>query len=146
MLTKDFIEIEADSREEVLNEILNDQNSELFYKKPSIKERSAKMNNTIMVSRTSETEEQKILYAILDALKIDDIVIRYRNKNLYAKDSYGNVWKGSDFYRFLINEAIVWEDEENYANQNGFGKHALGIKNSLLADFKTLCKNQNIIF
>ena len=76
-----------------------------------------------------ESEEQKVLYAILNALKINDIVLSYDNGVLVAKDSYDNEWKGKEFYDFLENEAFVPD-----------GNGVLGIGDELLAKFHSFAK------
>ncbi len=82
-----------------------------------------------------ETKETQVLYDILSALKIDDIDITYEGGILVARDN-DNMWSGNEFYSFLIDEAFVFQDDGS----------VLGIKDTLLDDFKELCKENKVNF
>lgn len=52
-----------------------------------------------------------ILCRMLDALKLDDVVLSYdKDGVLQAEDSEGNRWRGADFYRFLTTECLCFTD------------------------------------
>ena len=72
--------------------------------------------------------ETKTLYAVLSALKIDDVELDYDDNGLVATDSMDNEWHGQEFYKFLVEEAFVFED-------NG---GVLGISDKVLKDFTKL--------
>lgn len=56
--------------------------------------------------------ELDILCRMLDALKLDDIVLSYdKDGVLQADDSEGNRWSGADFYKFLTNECLCFNDD-----------------------------------
>ena len=78
--------------------------------------------------------ETEILYDVLSALKIDDVVLDYDSAGLVAKDSMDNEWHGQEFYKFLVEEAFVFED-------NG---GVLGISDELLKDFKELSEHNGV--
>lgn len=58
-----------------------------------------------------ENDEIKVLYDILSVLKIDDIEVSWddANQQIIAADE-DNFWNGKQFYDFLIEEVIVYED------------------------------------
>ena len=72
--------------------------------------------------------ETEILYKVLRALKIEDVFLHYDNNNLIAEDSMGNKWKNEEFYKFLVDEAFVFNEDGS----------VLGIDNYLLSEFKIL--------
>ena len=78
--------------------------------------------------------ETEILYDVLSALKIDDVVLEYDSAGLVAKDSMDNEWHGQEFYKFLVEEAFVFED-------NG---GVLGIRDELLKDFRELSEHNGV--
>ncbi|MBQ2392188.1 MAG: DEAD/DEAH box helicase family protein [Clostridia bacterium] len=80
-----------------------------------------------------ETKETEVLYKVLSALKIDDIDLAYKDNILIADDG-DNVWKGQEFYEFLVDEAIVFEDDGS----------ALGISDDLLGEFGKLAEQNGI--
>lgn len=83
------------------------------------------MEQAIVSFPIVESEEQKVLYAVLNDLKINDIVLAYDNGVLVAKDN-DNEWKGKEFYDFLEDEAFIPD-----------GNGVLGIDDELLAKFHT---------
>lgn len=96
-----------------------------------------KINST--VNLINQENEKRILYQILRKLNIHDIELDYDKNGLVAKDD-DNVWHGIEFYDFLVNEAIVFEDDNT----------AIGIPDELIEDFKKLyeendanCKKNN---
>ena len=78
--------------------------------------------------------ESEILYDVLSALKIDDVELNFDENGLVATDSMGNEWQGQDFYKFLVEEAFVFED-------NG---GVLGISDTLLKDFTELSEHNGV--
>ena len=78
--------------------------------------------------------ETEILYDVLSALKIDDVVLEYDSAGLVAKDSMDNEWHGQEFYKFLVEVAFVFED-------NG---GVLGIRDELLKDFRELSEHNGV--
>ena len=78
--------------------------------------------------------ETEILYDVLSALKIDDVVLEYDSAGLVAKDSMDNEWHGQEFYKFLVEEAFVFEDDGG----------VLGIRDELLKDFTELSEHNGV--
>ena len=57
-------------------------------------------------------DEEKTVSTILYAMKMTDISLSWNeNFELIAKDK-DNIWRGREFYDFMIDEAIVYEDEK----------------------------------
>ncbi|MEE1137918.1 MAG: SNF2-related protein [Acutalibacteraceae bacterium] len=81
----------------------------------------------------AETKETEVLYKVLTALKIDDIDLVYKDSILIADDG-DNVWEGQEFYEFLVDEAIVFEDDGS----------ALGISDDLLDEFGKLAEQNGV--
>ena len=78
--------------------------------------------------------ETEILYDVLSALKIDDVELDFDGDELIATDSMDNEWHGQEFYKFLVEEAFVFED-------NG---GVLGIRDELLKDFTELSEHNGV--
>ena len=59
------------------------------------------------------TDEIEVLEEILSSLKIDDIEVTWDDENdcVIAADS-DNLWTGKQFYDFLLDEVIVYENEQ----------------------------------
>lgn len=53
--------------------------------------------------------ETEILYATLSQMKIEDIKLSYDENRLVAQDA-DNEWNGAEFYHFLIDEAMSFDD------------------------------------
>lgn len=69
--------------------------------------------------------ELDILCRVLDALKLDDIVLSYdKGDVLQAEDSEGNRWSGADFYKFLTNECLCFDDD-GYLSEGQYVEVAL---------------------
>lgn len=65
------------------------------------------------VSQDQHAEEISLLNNILHSLKINDINISWDdNLGVITADDGDNFWVGKDLYDFLINETIVYEDEQ----------------------------------
>ena len=93
-----------------------------------------KVEATISEPNAANERETKTLYAVLSALKIDDVELNYDDNGLVATDSMDNEWHGQDFYKFLVEEAFVFED-------NG---GVLGISDELLKDFTKLSEDNGV--
>lgn len=78
--------------------------------------------------------ESEIIYDVLSALKIDDVELDFDGDELIATDSMGNEWHGQEFYKFLVEEAFIYED-------NG---GVLGIRDELLKDFTELSEHNGV--
>ena len=78
--------------------------------------------------------ESEIIYDVLSALKIDDVELDFDGDELIATDSMGNEWHGQEFYKFLVEEAFVFEDDGS----------VLGIRNELLKDFTELSEHNGV--
>ena len=78
--------------------------------------------------------ESEIIYDVLSALKIDDVELDFDGDGLVATDSMGNEWHGQEFYKFLVEEAFVFEDDGS----------VLGIRNELLKDFTELSEHNGV--
>ena len=78
--------------------------------------------------------ESEIIYDVLSALKIDDVTLDFDGDELIATDSMGNEWHGQEFYKFLVEEAFVFEDDGS----------VLGISNELLKDFTELSEHNGV--
>ena len=78
--------------------------------------------------------ESEIIYDVLSALKIDDVELDFDGDELIATDSMGNEWHGQEFYKFLVEEAFVFEDDGS----------VLGIRDELLKDFSELSEHNGV--
>ena len=74
-----------------------------------------------------------ILNNVLYRLRIEDIDLDYDENGLVAKDD-DNVWHGADFYRFLIDEVFVFQDDGSIARIDG----------ELYQDFKELAEHNGV--
>ncbi len=81
----------------------------------------------------AEMKETEVLYKVLSALKIDDIDLVYKDSILIADDG-DTVWEGQEFYEFLVDEAIAFEDDGS----------ALGISDELLDEFGKLAEQNGV--
>lgn len=81
----------------------------------------------VTLNLVNHEKEITTLYRVLRKLNIHDIELNYDQNGLIAKDD-DNVWHGMEFYEFLVNDAIVFDDN----------KTAIGIPDELLEDFKKL--------
>ena len=88
---------------------------------------------TIFEDTIFESEIQ-ILYKVLRKLNIHDINLKVNHSNLIAKDSMGNKWKNEEFYKFLVDEAFVFNEDGS----------VVGISNDLLSEFKILAGQYGI--
>ena len=93
-----------------------------------------KVEKAITAPDAVNESEIKTLYAVLSALKIDDVELDYDDNGLVATDSMDNEWHGQEFYKFLVEEAFVFED-------NG---GVLGISDEVLKDFTKLSEDNGV--
>ena len=125
--------------------VLYDLQFPLFNKEMSraefdLKVRENPMNDHLKVNAEEAEQvpvydrEIDVLDKVLYCLRINDIDLDYDKDGLVAKDYDGNVWHGAEFYRFLVEEAFVFED-------NG---GVLGISDTLLKDFSELSEHYDI--
>lgn len=56
-------------------------------------------------------QEAEILDAVLRNLKMEDIHISYQLAGELIAHDGDNVWRGKEFYKFLLDEAIVYEKD-----------------------------------
>ena len=82
-----------------------------------------------------DNPEIQTLYSVLSALKINDIELSITDEGLVADDG-DNVWHGKEFYDFLIDEAIVFEDDGS----------ALGISDELFGEFSKFAEQYGVSF
>ena len=80
--------------------------------------------------------ETEILYDVLGYLKIDDVEFTFDENGLVASDSMDNVWHGSEFYNFLVEDAFVFEKDGS----------VLGIPDEVIRDFAELCEHNGVAF
>lgn len=85
-------------------------------------------------SQEMADHEIEVLCNVLSALKIDDVVLEFDGDTLVAADSMGNKWQGKDFYKFLVEEAFVFEGDGG----------VIGIRNELLKDFARYSEHNGV--
>ena len=78
--------------------------------------------------------ETEILYDVLDKLNVGDIKLDFDDGELAATDSYNNTWRGKQFYEFLVEDAISYDE---YGKPNE-------ISGELLRDFTELCEHNGV--
>lgn len=111
-----------------------------FNEKPTFTELTEATMNGLLDSAglTEKLEpydrEMKILYDVFDRLKIEDIGLSFDENGIVAKDR-DNEWHGEEFYHFLADEAIVWNEDGS----------ALGIEAETISDFKSLCEHHGVL-
>ena len=76
----------------------------------------------------------EILCAVLHALNMDDIGLDFEGEDIIAFDE-DNQWKGKEFFRFLIDECFVFNDDGS----------VVGIPNELLMDFTALAEHNGVL-
>lgn len=62
-----------------------------------------------------ETDELDLLWNILDSLHMEDIQPRYDENGILTASDGENVWQGKEFYEFLLQEAVVFEEDGSSA-------------------------------
>ncbi len=74
----------------------------------------------IMQNSQAQDSELDTLDEIFAAMKMDDIEVNYDERGvLYATDSENNSWQGAELYRFLLHEALAFDENGNL--KDGFG-------------------------
>lgn len=74
----------------------------------------------IMQAQQTTVSELDTLDEIFAAMKMDDIEANYDECGvLYATDSEDNFWQGAELYRFILHEALAFD--ENGKLKDGFG-------------------------
>ncbi|MBE7083782.1 MAG: DUF3849 domain-containing protein [Clostridiales bacterium] len=80
-----------------------------------------------------KVEELKITQYLLDACKLDNILLTLENGEIVAVDENKNRWQGKEFYEFLFNDAL--QLEADYKLVPGYGV-SQGIVDSVLKHSK----------
>lgn len=91
-------------------------------------------NSAIISFPVSTDPELKILHKILNCLKINDIEVWKEDETLRAQE-YSNRWTGAAFYKWLIDEAIVFKDVNKVS----------GIPDNLFADFSRFAEDYGLV-
>lgn len=74
----------------------------------------------IMQAQQTTVSELDTLDEIFAAMKMDDIEANYDERGvLYATDGEDNFWQGAELYRFILHEALAFD--ENGKLKDGFG-------------------------
>ena len=138
-----------DELEEMSDQYLGDVNTSAFYDAENdyelgydyldfTPENILQINNDILAYEAKNADyvahrniydrEVEILGDVLDALKMDDVKLHYDPDGIVATDSMGNEWHNKEFYKFLVEEACVFEDDGGI----------LGFSEELFKDFSEL--------
>ena len=78
--------------------------------------------------------EAEIIYAVLDKLNIGDMNLSFDENGPVAEDGYNNAWRGRQFYEFLVEDAVSYDE---YGKPNE-------INGELLKDFTELCRHYGV--
>lgn len=78
---------------------------------------------------SASEREAEVLESVLNKLNIGDIKLAFEDGELVATDGSSNVWRGKQFYDFLVEDAISYDE---YGKPNE-------IHGDVLADFTELC-------
>lgn len=78
---------------------------------------------------SASEREAEVLGSVLNKLNIGDIKLAFEDGELVAADGSSNVWRGKQFYDFLVEDAISYDE---YGKPNE-------IDGDVLADFTELC-------
>lgn len=79
---------------------------------------------------SASEREAEVLESVLNKLNIGDIKLAFEDGELVAADGSSNVWRGKQFYDFLVEDAISYDE---YGKPNE-------IDGDVLADFTELCR------
>ena len=79
--------------------------------------------------------ETEILYDVLSQLKMKDVELDFDADGLVASDGH-NTWHGSEFYKFLIDEAAVFFNADT----------AQDLEDALSSDFRQLAEHNGVPF
>ena len=80
--------------------------------------------------------EIDILRDVLSEMKMDDIGLSYINQEIVARDGE-NEWRGTDFYRFLIEEAMTFDENGDLSG--------MAMNEEVLTDFKALAEEKGVL-
>lgn len=87
----------------------------------------------------NKDQEIDILCRMLDALKLDDVVLSYESDGvLLAEDSDGNKWRGKEFYLFLTEECLCFKPD-------GTLHEGLYVREDLLELYKEISTENGVI-
>ena len=78
---------------------------------------------------SASEREAEVLESVLNKLNIGNIKLAFEDGELVAADGSSNVWRGKQFYDFLVEDAISYDE---YGKPNE-------IDGDVLADFTELC-------
>ena len=79
---------------------------------------------------SASERESEVLESVLNKLNIGDIKLAFEDGELVATDGSNNAWRGKQFYDFLVEDAISYDE---YGKPNE-------IDGDMLADFTELCR------
>lgn len=78
---------------------------------------------------SASEREAEVLESVLNKLNIGDIKLAFEDGELVATDGSNNAWRGKQFYDFIVEDAISYDE---YGKPNE-------IDGDMLADFTELC-------
>ena len=94
----------------------------------------------IMQKNQAQDSELDTLDEIFAAMKMDDIEVNYDERGvLYATDSEDNFWQGAELYRFILHEALAFDE-------NGKLKDGFGIDEELIERVKEFAAGYDVYF
>ena len=92
----------------------------------------------VMQTQQNTVSELDTLDEIFAAMKMDDIEVNYDERGvLYATDSEDNFWQGAELYRFILHEALAFDE-------NGKLKDGFGIDEELIERVKECAAGYNV--
>ena len=118
----DYIEFTPENILSIHNDIL-ELNAE---HQAELSKTAAQESQTLLSASERESE---VLESVLNKLNIGDIKLAFEDGELIAADDSSNVWRGKQFYNFLVEDAISYDE---YGKPNE-------IDGDVLADFTELC-------
>ncbi|MCR0225524.1 SNF2-related protein [[Clostridium] innocuum] len=71
----------------------------------------AKEHGMTIAENVRDKREKKVITNVLYKLKINDVRLTWKNHSLVAKDDE-NVWYGKAFYDFILDEALVYDEQQ----------------------------------
>lgn len=118
----DYIEFTPENILSIHNDIL-----ELNAEHQAVLSKTAAQESQTLLSASER--EAEVLESVLNKLNIGDIKLAFEDGELVAADGSSNVWRGKQFYDFLVEDAISYDE---YGKPNE-------IDGDVLADFTELC-------
>ena len=118
----DYIEFTPENILSIHNDIM-ELNAE---RQAEFSKTAAQESQTLLSASEREAE---VLESVLNKLNIGDIKLAFEDGELVAADGSSNVWRGKQFYDFLVEDAISYDE---YGKPNE-------IDGDVLADFTELC-------